>query len=86
MQAGLKLVLTSTILPPTSPFIAQTPACFFLAAGQYLAACDGTRGSLRQQLGISMGGPGAIQHLINIHFLSPQVRNGTRLLYLVHVV
>ena len=42
-------------------------------SGQYLAACDGARGSLRQQLGVGMGGPGAIQHLINIHFVSPQV-------------
>ena len=40
---------------------------------QYLVAADGTRGTLRHQLGVSMGGPGAIQHLINIHFISPQV-------------
>ena len=43
------------------------------SAGQYLAAADGARGGLRQQLGVGMGGPGAIQHLINIHFVSPQV-------------
>lgn len=48
----------------------------YRASGQYLAAADGARGGLRQQLGIGMGGPGAIQHLINIHFISPQVGQG----------
>lgn len=42
-------------------------------SGQYLAAADGARGGLRQQLGVGMGGPGAIQHLVNIHFVSPQL-------------
>jgi hypothetical protein len=47
--------------------------CSSACAGQYLVAADGARGGLRQQLGIGMSGPGAIQHLINIHFISPQV-------------
>lgn len=47
-------------------------------AGRYLVASDGARGSLRQQLGVGMGGPGAIQHLINIHFISPQVGRAVR--------
>lgn len=49
------------------------PCACLSTAGQYLAAADGARGGLRQQLGVGMGGPGAIQHLINIHFVSPQV-------------
>ena len=40
---------------------------------QFLLAADGVRGTLRHQLDVGMGGPGAIQHLINIHFISPQV-------------
>ena len=49
----------------------------YRVSARYLAAADGTRGATRQQLGIGMGGPGAIQHLINIHFVSPEVRVGS---------
>ncbi|PSC72429.1 phenol 2-monooxygenase-like isoform X1 isoform B [Micractinium conductrix] len=45
----------------------------YRVSARYLAAADGTRGATRQQLGIGMGGPGAIQHLINIHFVSPEL-------------
>lgn len=38
---------------------------------QYLVAADGAHSAIRQALGIAMPGPGAIQHLINIHFSSP---------------
>ena len=64
---------------PVGIALLRFPCCthpvvrILLATGQYLAAADGARGGLRQQLGVGMGGPGAIQHLINIHFISPQV-------------
>jgi len=40
----------------------------------WVVAADGARGGLREVLGIEMStGPGAMQHLINIHFSSPQL-------------
>ncbi|GAB4813968.1 hypothetical protein N2152v2_001014 [Parachlorella kessleri] len=39
----------------------------------YYIAADGARGSTRTQLGIGMEGPGGIQHLINVHFTSPEL-------------
>lgn len=40
---------------------------------QYLIAADGAHSPLRKSLNIPMIGPGAMQHLINIHFESPQL-------------
>ena len=40
---------------------------------QYLIAADGAHSPLRKALNIPMIGPGAMQHLINIHFISPQL-------------
>jgi 2-polyprenyl-6-methoxyphenol hydroxylase-like FAD-dependent oxidoreductase len=40
---------------------------------QYLVAADGAHSPLRKSLNIPMIGPGAMQHLINIHFISPQL-------------
>ena len=57
--------------PLPSLTLLPSPPCN--APGQYLVAADGVRSSVRQQLGIGQGGPGAIQHLINIHFVSPQL-------------
>lgn len=39
----------------------------------YLVAADGAHSHIRRALGIPMLGPGAIQHLINIHFSSPSL-------------
>lgn len=44
----------------------------------YLLAADGARGGVRSALGIGMEGPGGIQHLINVHFISPEVPAGPR--------
>lgn len=41
---------------------------------QYLVAADGAHSGIRQQLGVPLEGPGPMQHLINIHFTSPEVR------------
>lgn len=38
-----------------------------------MIAADGARGATRSQLGIEMEGPGGIQHLINVHFVSPEL-------------
>ena len=40
---------------------------------QYLVAADGAHSPLRTALNIPMIGPGPMQHLINIHFISPQL-------------
>ena len=40
---------------------------------QYLVAADGAHSGIRQALGIPMVGPGPMQHLINIHFISPKL-------------
>jgi 2-polyprenyl-6-methoxyphenol hydroxylase-like FAD-dependent oxidoreductase len=40
---------------------------------QYLIAADGAHSLLRKSLNIPMIGPGAMQHLINIHFISRQL-------------
>lgn len=67
-QSGVSVVVDS------APDGTGGGGMIYRATGRYLAASDGARGGLRQQMGIGMGGPGAIQHLINIHFISPQVR------------
>ena len=36
----------------------------------YLVAADGASSRIRKQLGISMKGDPALQHLVNIHFFS----------------
>lgn len=46
----------------------------FTIEADWVVAADGARGGLREVLGIEMStGPGAMQHLINIHFTSPQL-------------
>ncbi|KAH7616498.1 putative polyketide hydroxylase [Nannochloris sp. 'desiccata'] len=40
---------------------------------KFLVAADGAHSPLRKSLNISMIGPGVMQHLINIHFISPQL-------------
>jgi 2-polyprenyl-6-methoxyphenol hydroxylase-like FAD-dependent oxidoreductase len=40
---------------------------------EYLVAADGAHSPIRKALNIPMIGPGAMQHLINIHFISPQL-------------
>lgn len=40
---------------------------------QYLVAADGAHSSLRKSAGIGLLGPGTMQHLINIHFISPDL-------------
>ena len=48
----------------------------YTACARYLVAADGARGSLRKSLGVGMAGPGAIQHLVNIHFVSRELAAG----------
>lgn len=42
--------------------------------GAYVVAADGARGGLRQAAGVELQGSAGLQHLINIHFVSPEVR------------
>lgn len=71
--SGIAAVVDAAAGSPSNGSSSTAPGGIYRLSGQYLAACDGARGGLRQQLGVGMGGPGAIQHLINIHFISPQV-------------
>ena len=46
-------------------------------AAQYLVAADGAHSALRSAVGVPLEGPGPMQHLINIHFTSPEVCRGS---------
>ncbi|KAL6782028.1 hypothetical protein ACKKBF_B10380 [Auxenochlorella protothecoides x Auxenochlorella symbiontica] len=41
--------------------------------GAYVVAADGARGGLRQAAGVELQGSAGLQHLINIHFVSPEL-------------
>ena len=38
---------------------------------RYLIACDGSRSSVRERLGVRMFGPGVLNHNVSIHFSAP---------------
>lgn len=58
--------------PPPTTKNSKTESLIIEA--DWVVAADGARGGLREVLGIEMStGPGAMQHLINIHFSSPQL-------------
>jgi 2-polyprenyl-6-methoxyphenol hydroxylase-like FAD-dependent oxidoreductase len=45
----------------------------YAVRADYLVAADGAHSPVRAALGLPMLGPGAMQHLINIHFSSPEM-------------
>jgi 2-polyprenyl-6-methoxyphenol hydroxylase-like FAD-dependent oxidoreductase len=42
----------------------------YTLVAKYLVAADGAHSSIRRSVGVRMVGPGTIQHLVNIHFIS----------------
>ena len=70
--------LEGVTLRVEGPSTAGDGSAAYRVRARYVIAADGARGGLRSQLGVALGGPGAMQHLVNIHFVSREVRGRVR--------
>lgn len=67
---------SSPLSSPPPLGAAASRSASFSSSFPFAVACDGARSGLRDAARVSMSGPGAIQHLLNVHFFSKELAEG----------